>query len=68
MPDKIDLTKVQKLLDSNVTGYRIEKISGVTRMTISSYRTGKRNIMNLSVQIARKLEKTYDILKEKGEL
>lgn len=68
MPDKIDLTKVQKLLDSNVTGYRIEKMSGVTRMTISSYRTGKRNIMNLSVQIARKLEKTYDILKEKGEL
>lgn len=53
---KIDTSIIQKLLDSEVTGYAIETQTGVRRTVISSYRTGKAKLDNMTLGMAYKLQ------------
>lgn len=58
----MDIKKeIQKLLDSDITGYRIYKETGVDQAVISKLRSGERKIEDLTVSTADKL------LKFKGE-
>ena len=49
------VNKVQKVLDINVTSYRISKITGITELVLSKYRKGTYNIKNMSLETADKL-------------
>ena len=49
------VSKVQKVLDINVTSYRISKITGITEHVVSKYRKGTYNIENMSLETADKL-------------
>lgn len=52
----IDVEKIEKLLaDENVSAYGIEKVTGVSRDTISKIRRGKSDLENLSIKNALKL-------------
>ncbi|EOD7435737.1 hypothetical protein ACJQ40_000169 [Enterococcus faecium] len=56
----VDTNKLQKLIDSNVPAYTIEKNSGVSRATIALYRKGTSNILNTSLDKAIKLQKFWE--------
>lgn len=43
----INLSNVQKLIDSDISAYQIESKTGVSRTTISQLRNGKSDLMNL---------------------
>ena len=43
----INLSNVQKLIDSDISAYQIESKTGVSRSTISQLRNGKADLMNL---------------------
>ena len=49
------VNKVQKVLDINVTSYRISKITGITELVLSKYRKGTYNIKNMTLETADKL-------------
>ena len=49
------VNKVQKVLDINVTSYRISKITGITELVLSKYRKGTYNIKNMTLDTADKL-------------
>lgn len=49
------VSEVQKVLDINVTSYRISKITGITEFVVSKYRKGTYNIKNMSLETADKL-------------
>ena len=49
------VNKVQKVLDINVTSYRISKITGITELVLSKYRKGTYNVKNMSLETADKL-------------
>ena len=49
------VSKVQEVLDINVTSYRISKITGITEHVVSKYRKGTYNIENMSLETADKL-------------
>lgn len=52
----INVNKIEKLLaDENVSAYGIEKVTGVSRDTISKIRRGQSNLENLSIKNALKL-------------
>lgn len=51
--------EVQKLLDSDITGYEIYKKTGVDQSVISKLRNGEREIGNLNVSTAQKLLDLY---------
>lgn len=51
---------VQKLLDSDMTGYEIQRRTGITRSTIHYLRNGTRSIDNLSWKTISKL---YELTK-----
>lgn len=54
----MDIKKeVKKLLDSDITGYRIYKETGVDQAVISKLRSGERKIEDLTVSTADKLLK-----------
>lgn len=54
----MDIKKeIQKLLDSDITGYRIYKETGVDQAVISKLRSGERKIEDLTVSTADKLLK-----------
>lgn len=57
---KIDLEKVQALLDGAVTYDRIVKETGVSKGVIYPYRTGKRPIENMTIRTALKLQKLHE--------
>ena len=44
--------QIEKLLDSKITGYRIYKDTGLSQTIISEFRTGKRNLDNISLKNA----------------
>ena len=46
---------IEALLSSNISGYEIEKRTGISRSTIHYLRIGKRDIDNLSLKNAEKL-------------
>lgn len=46
---------IQKLIDSDITGYQIFKDTGLSQTVMSSLRTGKRDIDNLRLGTAEKL-------------
>ena len=49
------VNEVQKVLDINVTSYRISKITGITELVLSKYRKGTYNIKNMTLETADKL-------------
>ena len=49
------VNKVEKILDINVTSYRISKITGITELVLSKYRKGTYNIKNMTLDTADKL-------------
>lgn len=52
----IDVKKIEKLLtDESVSAYGIEKVTGVSRDTISKIRRGDAQLENLSIKNALKL-------------
>lgn len=54
--------KIKAILDSDISAYRIAKETGVPQPNISNLRNGKREIGNLTVDVAEKLGKYYDSL------
>ncbi|MFB8449871.1 hypothetical protein [Enterococcus thailandicus] len=56
----IDTSSIQKLIDSNLSAYSIEKDTGVSRMTITNYRKGNANILNMSLDKAIKLQEFWE--------
>jgi len=61
-PDEIiNVTKIKNMLnDSNVSGYSISQITGVSQATISKIRTGVRKFDDLSAKTLQKLQKAVD--------
>lgn len=49
------VNEVQKVLDINVTSYRISKITGITEHVVSKYRKGTYKIENMALETAEKL-------------
>ena len=49
------VNEVQKVLDINVTSYRISKITGITELVLSKYRKGTYSIKNMTLDTADKL-------------
>ena len=49
------VNEVQKVLDINVTSYRISNITGITELVLSKYRKGTYNIKNMTLETADKL-------------
>ncbi|UXV48996.1 hypothetical protein MUA68_14680 (plasmid) [Staphylococcus aureus] len=56
--------KINKLLESDVTGYKIHKATGISQARISDLRKGKRTIGNLTVDTALKLYEYQKKLEE----
>ena len=46
---------IQKLLDSEITAYQIEKDTGISRAKIGRLKNGKNDLNNLSLETASKL-------------
>lgn len=52
--------KIQKILDSSITSYRVSKITGVAVSSIGAMRRGERKVENMQLGIAEKLGQFYD--------
>lgn len=61
----IDVEKIKKLLESNVSGDRIESCTGVGKKTIWNYRNGKAKLKNMTIGNAHKLCEFWE--EKKGE-
>ena len=61
---KVDTKKIEWLLD-HATQYEISKHCGVSQSTLSSIKTGKRQLKNLTIEIGDKLT-TYAIKKQRS--
>ena len=58
-----DLDKAKKLLaDKSVTNKQIVDVTGISKLSISNYRTGKTDIEKAKWSIVNKLAQMYDIL------
>lgn len=62
---KIDIQKIKKLIDSRIPAYTIEKETGVSRATLSNYRTGKADVMKMTLENGLKLSKYQEELEMK---
>mgnify|MGYP003362477614 CR=1 FL=1 len=58
------IEKVQKLMDSNITSYRISKETGVSASAIGATRRGTRRVGNLRLETAEKLGEFWDKLND----
>ena len=57
----IDTEKVKEiLLDRNVTGYALWKVTGVSQQAISRLRSGKKRFEDLSVETVEKVQRWLD--------
>lgn len=56
----IDTNKIQALFDSKVSAYAIEKNTDIRRTTITNYRNGKADILNMSLDKAIKLQNFWE--------
>lgn len=54
---KIDIAKIKKLLNSDISGYKIYKNTGISQSTISDYRNEKKIIENMTIETGLKLMK-----------
>ena len=61
---KVDTKKIEWLLD-NVTQYEISKNCDVNQSTLSSIKTGKRKLKNLTIEVGAKLT-SYAIKKQRS--
>ena len=52
--------KIQAVIDSDYTSYKIEKESGISTESFGRYRTGERDIKKMTLETAEKLELFYD--------
>lgn len=69
MEKNINVNKIEKLLaDENVSAYGIEKVTGVSRDTISKIRRGQSDLENLSIKNALKLMKYVKMEESKMEI
>ena len=50
---------IQKLLDSDITNYRIHKDTGIAQSTLSDLKNGKSNIDDMRLSVALKLNEYY---------
>lgn len=57
---KLDLEKVQAIIDGAVTYDCIVKETGISKGVIYPYRTRKRPIANMTIRTALKLQELYD--------
>lgn len=55
-----DTKKIKTLLDSSVSGWNIEKSTGISRNTIAEMRHGRRQIENVRLETAIKLTEFAD--------
>lgn len=62
MNNQADLQKITDLLASDLSAYKIEKDTGVSRTTLSQLRTGKADIRNISFDVAIKLTDYFNKL------
>ena len=62
MVDKL-IREIEELLNSEISSYKISKDSGVTYSLIFDYRSGKRKIENMTLQVAKKLIRYSEELK-----
>lgn len=62
MVDKL-IKEIEELLNSEISTYKIAKDSGVTYSLLSDYRNGKRKIENMTLQVAKKLIRYSEELK-----
>jgi len=58
------IDKVKKLLDSDITSYRISKETGVSVASIGATRRGERKIDNMQLKTAEKLGEFWDKLND----
>ncbi|MFD2628772.1 helix-turn-helix domain-containing protein [Oceanobacillus kapialis] len=56
--------EIRKLLESNITGYKIFKETGIQESTISRLRSGKKEIGSIALDTALKLHAFYEDYKE----
>ena len=56
----VDLSKIEELLNSNVSAYAISKDTNLTRAVINRYRTGETKLENMTIRVALKLQEFYD--------
>ncbi|GAQ19555.1 DNA-binding protein [Oceanobacillus picturae] len=52
--------EIRKLLESNITGYKIFKETGIQESTISRLRSGKKELGSLALDTALKLHAFYE--------
>lgn len=57
--DKVK-TAVKEILDSEITGYKLAKIAGITESMVSRYRKGENQIENMTLGTVEKLLKVKD--------
>ncbi|MCT4487892.1 hypothetical protein [Levilactobacillus parabrevis] len=55
-----DMEKAQAVIAGDHKGLKISKVTGVTRVTISNYRTGKSDVAKGSWVVVTKLARFYD--------
>lgn len=65
---EINMTKVKKVIWSNVPLREIEKLTGVSYETTRQLREGMRSTDAMKVSTAAKFEEAYEKLKERGVL
>lgn len=49
---KIDIAAIQRLLNSDISAYKIEKDTGVSRMTLTNIKNGKADLLKLQLRNA----------------
>ena len=54
---EINLNEIKKLLDSDVTGYRIMKETKLTQQMYDRYKHGKSKVKDMTVRTAIELQK-----------
>lgn len=57
-----NLEHIEKILESDMTAYRIAELTGISRTTISKYRNGSADIMNMTFANAIKLTNLYQYM------
>ena len=56
------IKQIEELFNSDLTDYRISKDTGITLSAIQNYRSGKYELENMTLKIAKKLIKYRDEL------
>lgn len=68
MVKEIDMSKVRKLIWSDVSLREIEQLTGISYETTRRLREGLRNVDTIKVNMASMYEQAFDKLVEEGKL